>query len=44
LVWDTADDDFAAIRDAFLNRGALEFAVMDGDITPPAHRVCGLYV
>jgi predicted secreted protein len=33
MVWDTADDDFAAIRDAFLNRGALEFAVMDGDIT-----------
>jgi len=35
LVWDTADDDFAAIRDAFLNRGALDFAVMDGDITTP---------
>jgi hypothetical protein len=33
MVWDTADDDFAAIRDAFLNRGAIEFAVMDGDIT-----------
>ncbi|GIW55558.1 MAG: hypothetical protein KatS3mg082_1962 [Nitrospiraceae bacterium] len=32
MVWDTADDDFAAIRDAFLNRGAIEFAVMDGDI------------
>jgi hypothetical protein len=33
MVWDTADDDFAAIRDAFLNRAAIEFAVMDGDIT-----------
>lgn len=32
MVWDTADDDFAAIRDAFLNRGSIEFAVMDGDI------------
>jgi hypothetical protein len=33
MVWDTADDDFGAIRDTFLNRGAMEFAVMDGDIT-----------
>jgi len=32
MVWDTADDDFGAIRDAFLNRAAIEFAVMDGDI------------
>lgn len=32
MVWDTADDDFSAIRDAFLNHTALEFAVMDGDI------------
>jgi Phage tail tube protein len=32
MVWDTADDDFTAIRDAFLNHTALEFAVMDGDI------------
>ena len=32
MVWDTADDDFGTIRDAFLNRGAVEFAVMDGDI------------
>ncbi|ADV63003.1 MAG TPA: phage tail tube protein [Dehalococcoidia bacterium] len=32
MVWDTTDDDFGAIRDAFLNRGAVEFAVMDGDI------------
>ena len=28
----TADDDFGAIRDAFLNHTAVEFAVMDGDI------------
>jgi hypothetical protein len=33
MVWDTADDDFGAIRDTFLNRGSMEFAVMDGDIT-----------
>ncbi|GIW89563.1 MAG: hypothetical protein KatS3mg108_3887 [Isosphaeraceae bacterium] len=33
MVWDTADDDFAAIRDAFLNRAGIEVAVMDGDIT-----------
>jgi hypothetical protein len=32
MVWDTADDDFAAIRDAFLNHTAIEVAVMDGDI------------
>ena len=32
MVWDTEDADFAAIRDTFLNRGAMEFAVMDGDI------------
>lgn len=32
MVWDTADDDFTAIRDAFLNHTAIEFAVMDGDI------------
>jgi hypothetical protein len=32
MVWDTEDTDFAAIRDAFLNRTAIQFAVMDGDI------------
>lgn len=32
MVWDTDDDDFGAIRDAFLNRSAVEFAVMDGEI------------
>jgi hypothetical protein len=35
MVWDTADDDFAAIRDTFLNRGAMEFAVMDGPMNVP---------
>ena len=32
MVWDSADPDFAAVRDAFLNRGAVEVAVMDGPI------------
>ncbi len=32
MVWDTDDDDFSAIRQAFLSSGAVEFAVMDGDI------------
>jgi len=35
MVWDTADDDFAAIRGTFLNRGAMEFAVMDGPVNVP---------
>ena len=30
MVWDSADDDFTAVRDAFLNKAALELAVMDG--------------
>jgi hypothetical protein len=33
MVWSPGDDDFAVIRDAFLNRAAIEFAVMDGAIT-----------
>jgi hypothetical protein len=32
MVWDSADDDFTAIRDAFLNKTALELAVLDGDV------------
>lgn len=32
MVWDSEDDDFTAIRDAFLNKAAVELAVMDGDI------------
>ena len=30
MVWDTADDDFTAIRTAFLTNGSIEFAVLDG--------------
>jgi hypothetical protein len=29
-VWDTADDDLAAIRDSFLNRTGVEFTGMGG--------------
>ncbi len=32
MVYDTADQDFTAVRDAYLNKGTIEFAVMDGDI------------
>lgn len=32
MVWDTDDENFTAIRQAFLSSGAVEFAVMDGDI------------
>jgi hypothetical protein len=32
MLWDTADDDFVVIRDAFLNRAAIEFAVLDGPV------------
>src|SRR5690606_33225349 len=32
MVWDTDDENFTAIRQAFLTSGAVEFAVMDGDI------------
>ncbi len=32
MVWDTADDDFTAIRQAFLSNGSVEFAVLDGDV------------
>lgn len=30
MVWDTADDDFTAIRTAFLTNAPIEFAVLDG--------------
>jgi hypothetical protein len=33
MVWDTADTDFAAIRDAFLNKTPIDLAVLDGDVT-----------
>lgn len=32
MVWDTADDDFTAIRTAFLTNGQVEFAVLDGPV------------
>jgi hypothetical protein len=32
MVWDSADTDVTAFRDAFLNRSTIECAVMDGDI------------
>mgnify|MGYP000538246753 FL=1 len=32
MVWDTADDDFTAIRTAFLTNAAIEFAVLDGPV------------
>jgi hypothetical protein len=32
MVWDTADDDFTAIRTAFLTSAAIEFAVLDGPV------------
>lgn len=30
MVWDTEDDDFTALRNAFLNNTAIELAVLDG--------------
>ncbi len=33
MVWDTTDAHFTAIKDAFFGNTAVEFAVMDGDIT-----------
>jgi hypothetical protein len=41
IVWDRGDDDFAAIRDTFLNRGAIEFAVHGPTSPPQVHKVCG---
>lgn len=32
MVWDSDDTDFTAIRDAFLNKTAVELAVFDGDV------------
>lgn len=32
MVWDSDDDDFTAIRDAFLNKTSVEMAVMDGSM------------
>lgn len=33
LVWETGDEDFEAVRDAYLNNTLLDLAAMDGDIT-----------
>ena len=33
MVWDTADDDFTAIQEAYFNGTEIEFAVLDGDVT-----------
>jgi hypothetical protein len=30
MIWDTEDDDFTAIRNAFLNNTSLELAILDG--------------
>jgi len=30
MVWDTEDEDFTAIRNAFLNNAPLELAILDG--------------
>ena len=38
MVWDTADPDFTAIKDAFLNDTTLDMAVMDGDINNAGHQ------
>jgi hypothetical protein len=35
MIWDTADENFVSIRNAFLNNEGIEFAVMDGPITTP---------
>jgi hypothetical protein len=35
MVWDPTDEDFEAIRDAFLNNTPLELLVVDG-VVPPA--------
>ena len=32
MIWDSEDPDFTAIRDGFLNKTAIELAVMDGGI------------
>jgi hypothetical protein len=35
MLWDTEDEGFSAIQDAYFNDTAIEMAVMDGDITVP---------
>ena len=38
MVWDTADQDLIALRDAWLGDTVIEFAVMDGDINTPGNQ------
>jgi hypothetical protein len=33
MVWDTADEDFQAIRDAYLNNATLEVLALDGPVS-----------
>ena len=32
MIWDTADAEFTAIKDAFFNKTPVELAVLDGDV------------
>jgi len=32
MLWDTEDEGFTAIQEAYFNNTCIEFAVMDGDI------------
>lgn len=32
MIWDTADAEFTAIKDAFFNKSPVEVAVLDGDV------------
>jgi hypothetical protein len=33
MIWDTEDEDFTAVRNAFLNNTPLELAILDGLVT-----------
>ena len=35
MVWDTEDENFTAIQEAYFGNTSVEFAVMDGDIEAP---------
>lgn len=32
MVWDTGDDDFTAIQEAYFDNTSIEFLVLDGDV------------
>ena len=38
MLWDTADTNFTALKDAFFSGGTVEFAVMDGDVATSGNR------